>query len=170
MAENRSVPTEKMSEFGVLSINNPQFATYLIVSSLLILKMCGLTLLTIFQRYKNKVFISEEDMKMRPGATVETHPDVERVRRAFQNDLENIPAFLFIALAYLFIQVPDWVVHFLFYLFLIARTMHSIVYAIYVVPQPARAICFVLGLTVIGYLSFHVLIYGFVTGYLSKRV
>ncbi|XP_066244946.1 prostaglandin E synthase-like [Euwallacea similis] len=170
MAENQSVLAGKMSEFGVLSINNPQFATYLIVSSLLVLKMCGLILLTIFQRYKNKVFISEEDMKMRPGATTEAHPDVERVRRAFQNDLENIPAFLFMALVYLFIEVPDWVVHFLFYLFLIARTLHSIVYAIYVVPQPARAICFMLGLAINGYLSFHVLIYGFVTGYLGKRI
>lgn len=42
-------------EMAVLSMDNPQFATYLIVSSLLILKMCGLTLLTIFHRQKNQV-------------------------------------------------------------------------------------------------------------------
>lgn len=72
------------------------------------------------------------------------------------------------AFAYLFVGVPDWAVHFLFYLFLLARTMHSIVYAVYVIPQPARAICFLLGFAVIGYLSFHVLIYAFVVGYLGK--
>ncbi|CAG9760287.1 unnamed protein product [Ceutorhynchus assimilis] len=152
---------------SILSIENPQFSTYLIVASLLVLKMCFLTLLTIFQRQKNKVFISEEDTKVFPG-TVGANPDVERVRRAFQNDLENIPAFLFISFAYLFVGVPNWVVHFIFYLFLIARTLHSFVYAVYVIPQPARAICFIVGFFIIGYLSGHVLVYGVYSGYLGK--
>ncbi|ENN74663.1 prostaglandin E synthase [Dendroctonus ponderosae] len=170
MADILSNITSKNGEVvGVLTINNPQFATYLIVASLLILKMYGLILLTIFHRQKNKVFISEEDTKMRgDGGSVGTHPDVERVRRAFQNDLENIPAFLFISLAYLFVGVANWAVHLLFYLFLIARTLHSLVYALYVIPQPARAICFCLGLLINCYLSFHVLVYGFFTGYLGK--
>ncbi|XP_050300074.1 prostaglandin E synthase-like [Anthonomus grandis grandis] len=167
MSTNQDLAVNLQAEFGVLSIKNPQFCTYLIVTSLLILKMCGLTLLTIFHRQKNKTFISEEDTKMR-GGTVESNPDVERVRRAFLNDLENIPAFLIIGLAYLFVGVPNWVVHMLFYLFLIARVCHSFVYAVYVIPQPARAICFVLGFAIIGYMSIHVLIYGFFTGYLGK--
>jgi len=165
--EESSIGKMATFEFGILSINNNQFATYLIVTSLLILKMFGLTLLTIFHRQKNKVFISEEDANIR-GGTVESHPDVERVRRAYQNDLENIPAFMVISLAYLFIGVPDWVVHFLFYLFLIARTLHSFVYAVYVIPQPARGICFAIGSGIISYMSIHVLIYGFFTGYLGK--
>ncbi|KAL1512653.1 hypothetical protein ABEB36_002212 [Hypothenemus hampei] len=150
----------------VLSIKNPQFATYLIVASLLLLKMSALTLLTIFHRQKNRVFSNEEDTKMR-GGTVGINDDVERVRRAFQNDLENIPTFLFIGLLYLFVQVPDWVVYFLFYLFLLARTAHSIVYAVYVIPQPARALSFLLGFFVILYMSIHVLIHGFFMGYLG---
>lgn len=56
MADLSNITSSKNGEtIGVLSINNPQFATYLIVASLLILKMYGLIMLTIFHRQKNKV-------------------------------------------------------------------------------------------------------------------
>nr|AVT42177.1 microsomal glutathione S-transferase 3 [Lissorhoptrus oryzophilus] len=168
---NTTNGTNMMDQTGhfneVLSLTNHKFATYLVVSSLLILKMMALTILTIQQRFKHKVVISEEDAKAN-GGTVGNHPDVDRVRRAFQNDLENIPAFLIISLAYLFVNPPGWVVHILYYLFLLVRIGHTIVYAVYIVRQPARGICFFIGFLIIMYMSLHVLFYGLISGYGKK--
>ncbi|KAF7278540.1 hypothetical protein GWI33_008244 [Rhynchophorus ferrugineus] len=130
-----------------------------------VLKMMSLILLTIFYRMKTKVCISEEDSTIN-GATVGSHPDVERVRRAFQNDLETIPAFMIMSFFYLWVPVPDWVVHVLYYLFLVSRTLHSFVYAVYVIRQPSRAICFLIAFLILIYISVHVAIYGFIAGYL----
>ncbi|XP_030763126.1 microsomal glutathione S-transferase 1-like [Sitophilus oryzae] len=143
----------------VTSLENPKFVTYMIVCALLVLKMWWLTVLTVMKRMKHKVVMNEEDTKV-DGFTVGSHSDVERVQRAFQNDLENIPAFLFIALAYLWVSVPSWVVHFLYYLFFIARLGHSIVYAVVPIGPPTRCICFVIGFFIVTYMSLHVLIAG----------
>nr|AVT42179.1 microsomal glutathione S-transferase 4 [Lissorhoptrus oryzophilus] len=151
--------------FQILTLQNPQFATYLIVSALLILKMNALILLTIYHRMKNKVVISPEDAQFKEGTVVGSHPDVDRVRRAFQNDLENIPAFLVIGLLYLWVSSPDWAVHTLYYLFFLARLGHTLVYAVYVVPQPSRAICFFLGFLILEYMCCHVVVYAILKGY-----
>jgi len=74
------------------------------------------------------------------------------VYRAHLNDLENIPAFLFIA--YIWVQTePDIIVcHVLMWLYTLARFVHTAVYAYYPVPQPARGICFVVGLLITLYM------------------
>ncbi|XP_030753444.1 microsomal glutathione S-transferase 1-like [Sitophilus oryzae] len=151
----------------ILSLENPTFSTYLIVSSLLVLKMMGLIVLTIYHRITKKIFISEEDTAM-SGGTVGSDQDIDRVKRALQNDLENIPAFLAISLAYLWVPVPDWAVHILYYAFLILRSLHSFVYAVYVIPQPTRALCFVLSFAILGYMCSHVFVYAFSVGYFAK--
>ncbi|XP_060529966.1 microsomal glutathione S-transferase 1-like isoform X2 [Cylas formicarius] len=150
----------------ILSLDNPAFCTYVICCCLLILKMMGLVLLTIFHRQTNKVGISEEDARF--GMEVALHPNVERTRRAFLNDLENIPAFLFLSFAYLWTRPISTLVHVVYYAFLVARALHSFVYAVYVVPQPARAICFAIGFIINGYLAAHTAIYVFIVGYLKK--
>ncbi|KAF7278541.1 hypothetical protein GWI33_008245 [Rhynchophorus ferrugineus] len=123
--------------------------------------MWWLTILTIIKRFKHKVVLNDEDAKT-ANATVGSHPAVERVRRAFQNDLENIPAFLFIGLVYLFVPAPNWLIHLLYYTYLLARIGHSIVYAVYILPQPSRGICFGLSFIIVLYMSLHVLIVGFI--------
>ncbi|XP_060529100.1 prostaglandin E synthase-like [Cylas formicarius] len=143
----------------VLDLGNSAFRTYLICNCLLVLKMLGLIALTVRHRMKHKVFISEEDTKMGVGGTVGSHPDVDRVRRAFANDLETIPAFMFVSLYYLFTSTPKWIVHLLYYLFVLARIGHSIVYAIKVVKQPARAVCFLISYFILIYLTLHTLFY-----------
>lgn len=73
--------------------------------------------------------------------------------RAHLNDLENIPAFLFIS--YLYIQTdPDSTLcHVLIWAFTMARFAHTLVYAYYPVPQPARAIAFFVGLLISLYMT-----------------
>ena len=47
------------------------------------------------------MFANPEDAKDVPGSKVGSDPDVERVRRAHLNDLENIPLFIAIAAVYM---------------------------------------------------------------------
>lgn len=65
--------------------------------------------------------------------------------RVHLNDLENIPAFIFIALVYLFTNPISNVFSNLFRFFTISRYLHTVIYAVYVVPQPTRAILFWIG-------------------------
>lgn len=77
------------------------------------------------------------------------------------NDLENIPMFWIIALVYLFTRPPVALVCVLYFSFLIVRIVHTIVYAVYVVPQPTRSILFMVGLTITAYMAIHAMIIGF---------
>jgi len=72
---------------------------------------------------------------------------VERVRRNHLNDLENIPAFLFLALLYVATQPSPWAALLHFRLFAGSRILHTLVYQL-AVPQPARALCFAAGVGV----------------------
>ncbi|XP_019874598.2 prostaglandin E synthase [Aethina tumida] len=150
---------------NVLSTANPAFCSYLICVNLLILKMMGLTLLTILQRMRDKVFISAEDAAWMNGE-VKDNETVARTRRTFQNDLENIPVFFLASLAYLFTNPPLWVVNLLFIVFLVTRTLHSFVYAIYVMRQPTRATLWAVGFAITGYMAIHSAIHAFVIGYI----
>ncbi|CAH0551709.1 unnamed protein product [Brassicogethes aeneus] len=120
--------------------------------------MFALTFLTIVHRIKNKAYISSEDAAFNKGV-VKTDERVERVRRAYSNDLENIPLFFIAALSYLFINPHPAVVNTLFIVYLVARTAHSFVYAVYVVPQPARAISWFTGFGITGYMAIHSIVY-----------
>ncbi|XP_054286255.1 microsomal glutathione S-transferase 1-like isoform X2 [Macrosteles quadrilineatus] len=112
---------------------------------ILMFKMLMMSLLTFYQRYRTKAFISPEDAAAFKGEVKTEDPDVERVRRAHLNDLENIPIFLVTGLLFV-MSDPDVVVALMFFrLYTLARFAHTFVYAIYVVRQPARAIAFGVG-------------------------
>ncbi|XP_045460301.1 microsomal glutathione S-transferase 1-like [Harmonia axyridis] len=132
---------ELVSEFNRA---DKSFNLYMLCSSLLILKIMVLIVFTILTRMRNKVFISEEDAKFFKGE-VKINDDVERIRRAVQNDLENILPFLLIAYLYLYTNPPSWLVHLLFITFVVVRILHSIVYAVFVLPQPTRAVLWAIG-------------------------
>ena len=86
-------------------------------------------------------------------------PDVERVRRAHMNDLENIPMFIVTAWLFLLTDPPVNLAINLFRVFTCARILHTIVYAVVVVPQPARAISWGVGYFITIYMVFHSLFY-----------
>ncbi|PFX28176.1 Microsomal glutathione S-transferase 1 [Stylophora pistillata] len=84
-----------------------------------------MSFLTARHRIANKAFPSPEDYRRRP---VPINADVERVRRAHLNDLENIPIFMITALLYMFSGMPVtwgiWCIR----VFTAAMIFHTIVY------------------------------------------
>lgn len=105
--------------------------------------------------------ISSEDCTLGKNFEVKTHEDVDRVRRAHLNDLENIIPFIIIGLFYIFtephIEVSSW----LFRIVGICRIAHTVVYAIYPVPQPTRAILYYIVYVISLYMSLSIIVYFF---------
>jgi len=118
--------------------------------SILLGKMGLMSLLTARQRFRKMVFPTPEDTTS--GGTVSyADSDVERVRRAHQNDLENIPLFLLITHFYLTTNPSTAVASNLIRVFTASRLLHTIIY-LNGVPQPSRAISFILGLGITLYM------------------
>lgn len=84
------------------------------------------------------------------------------IRRAHQNDLENIPIFFAAALAYLWTQPNVYVTFILYFGFTILRTLHTIVYVLIILPQPTRALLWLGGFLITGYLAIHSALHAFV--------
>ncbi|XP_045760826.1 microsomal glutathione S-transferase 1-like [Maniola jurtina] len=125
-----------------VSIAEPAVRSYIIYSSVLALKVLGMSVLTAMVRHKRKVFANEEDAKSVRGIVKFDDPDVERTRRAHLNDLENIPAFWVLGALYLTTGPSTELATLLFRVFTAGRILHTIVYAVKPLPQPARAIAF----------------------------
>ena len=123
----------------------PAFASLVLFSVLLVLKMGAVTAITANARWQSKVVVNPEDMRVNPGSRAESQdaPATLRAKRAHLNDLENIPAFL--ALATLFTlagasATAGWAY---FGVYFIARTVHTICYLNGL--QPWRTLAFFLG-------------------------
>nr|XP_034841145.1 microsomal glutathione S-transferase 1-like [Maniola hyperantus] len=125
-----------------VTIADPAVQSYIIYSSVLALKVLGMSVLTGMVRHKKKVFANEEDAKATKGVVKFNDPDVERTRRAHLNDLENIPAFWVLGALYLTTGPATELATLLFRVFTAGRILHTIVYAVKPLPQPARAIAF----------------------------
>lgn len=74
--------------------------------------------------------------------------------RAHQNDMENILPYLSVGLFYVLTNPNPTVAKILFRVATLARFAHTFVYAIYVIPQPARGICFFIQYTITIYMAF----------------
>ncbi|XP_063833291.1 microsomal glutathione S-transferase 1-like [Ostrinia nubilalis] len=125
-----------------ISLDNPAVQSYLFYSGVLSLKMLGMSSLTARQRFAKKVFANEEDASSAKGVVKFDDPDVERVRRAHLNDLENIPVFFAVGALYLTTAPDNDLAVNLFRAYAAGRILHTVVYAIKPLPQPARAIAF----------------------------
>jgi len=95
----------------LLSFDNKTFAVFATCAGVLGLNMIIKAPLTAIQRIKNKAFANPEDVmadqkdKEAVKKQVRIVEDVERVRRAHLNDLENIPGlFLLIWTIYTYIM------------------------------------------------------------------
>ncbi|BES92185.1 unnamed protein product [Nesidiocoris tenuis] len=129
----------------LLSLDNPVFKAYLFYSTILGLKILSVVFLIGRQRFTKKIFISPEDLRGKSAKVKTDDPDVERPRRAHQNDLENIPVFFMIALAYVLTDPSPWLAINLFRAYTVARIAHTFVYAVVVIPQPARGLSWAVG-------------------------
>jgi uncharacterized MAPEG superfamily protein len=131
----------------------PSAKPLVLFSVLLVLKMAGVAFATANARRKSKVVVNPEDTGVNPGSHVEPQdaPAVLRAKRAHLNDLENIPAFLIIALLFTLTGAPAMGGWAYFGVYFAARTLHTITYLSQ--KQPWRTICFAIGqVTLLGML------------------
>jgi len=137
-----------------ITVDNVAFYGCLTYNSILVLKMMLVALLTGTQRFRRGVPAAPEDTVAMKGKTInESDEDVDRVKRAHMNDLENIPIFFLASFAYILTDPNPTVAINLFRVYTVARFAHTFVYAIYVVRQPARSICFFIGFLITGYMA-----------------
>jgi len=128
----------------LFTLANPVFASYAFYAAVVLIKMLALTPLTTIKRFANGAFANPEDQGKKKVAY--DNQSVERVRRNHLNDLENIPAFLFIGLLYITIQPSPTIALWHFRVFAITRVIHTLAYQFAL--QPWRVIFFTFGFLV----------------------
>nr|AFM89996.1 putative glutathione S-transferase [Callorhinchus milii] len=138
------------------------FQAYATYATVVLLKMLLMGPLTGYFRVTRKAFSNPEDARAHVGKGednkkyVKTDPDVERVRRCHQNDLENIVPFIGIGLLYA-MTGPDLssaLLH--FRTFAVSRIFHSIAYLL-PLPQPGRGGSWLIGMGVTISMAYRVL-------------
>jgi len=135
-----------------ITLANPLLRNYFFYCSILVVKMMAMSLLTGAKRFIYKAFVNPEDasrQKLKPR----TDENVERVRRAHLNDLENITLFFIIGYIYVLTNPAVGFATLLFRVYTIARIVHTFVYAVVVIPQPARALSWFVGYGITGYMA-----------------
>ncbi|XP_076152442.1 microsomal glutathione S-transferase 1-like [Alosa pseudoharengus] len=138
-----------MSEV-VHMIDSEVFLAFSTYATIVTLKMMLMSPLTSYFRLTRKAFANMEDTtldlsKEDKKKMVKVDPDVERVRRCHQNDLENVIPFLVVGLLYALTGPPLSSALLHFRVFVGSRFCHSVAYLV-ALPQPSRALCFLVGL------------------------
>jgi len=129
---------------NLLTLSNPVFVNYAFYGSIVLAKMMGMSFLTAIKRIGHGVFANPEDAKTFGQKKVITeHEGVERVRRNHLNDMENIPAFLFLGLLYVASNPTPGVALWHFRIFVASRLIHTLSYQLAL--QPFRGISFGVG-------------------------
>ncbi len=122
-------------------MNDPVFRVYTLCTGLLVLKMLILGTTVGITRMVKGEFISPEDYALAGKTAPATgHPTIERLRRAHQNDLENIPAFFVVGALYALTGPSYTVAIWLYGIFTVARYLHTTFYA--AGAQPWRTLAF----------------------------
>lgn len=80
--------------------------------------------------------------------------------RAHRNDMENILPYLSAGLFYVMTDPNPTLAIILFPVTTIARLLHTFVYAVYVVRQPARAILYTIHICITLYMAFMCIVHG----------
>ncbi|KAG7236820.1 hypothetical protein INR49_000197 [Caranx melampygus] len=144
---------EKLMENDVFKA----FATY---AAIVIVKMLLMGPMTGYFRVTRGAFSNEEDVSRKSAEEkkklLRTHPDVERVRRCHQNDLENIIPFVVIGLLYTLTgpELSSALLH--FRIFVGSRICHTIAY-VGALPQPSRGLSWIVGMVVTFCMAYRVL-------------
>jgi uncharacterized MAPEG superfamily protein len=134
-----------------LLAESPAFQPLVLASVLLVLKMSAVAFVTANARRKARIVLNPEDVGVNPGsqAADSEAPAVLRAQRAHRNDVENIPAFLVLALLFTLAggsTLAGWAY---FGTYFVARLLHTVCYLNAV--QPWRTAAFAVGqLTLLG--------------------
>jgi len=120
---------------------DPTMRLFAIVALVLVLKMALTGFYTSSIRIRRRVYATPEDYAFQ-GIAAKGAPDadVERVRRAHQNDLENILPFLPVGFFFALIHPPYLAAEILMIAFAVGRILHTIFYVRSM--QPHRTIAF----------------------------
>ena len=122
-------------------LHNPALRLFGITYLILVVKMVAVGWATSFYRIRDKAFATPEDYALRglPPKTV-VHEDIERVRRAHRNDLENILPYFGVGLLYALTNPSPTAAKIYFIGYTAARILHSVCYLLSL--QPWRSIAF----------------------------
>jgi uncharacterized MAPEG superfamily protein len=118
---------------------------YAVATMLLFLKMFAISAYQGFHRIGKSTFKTPEDAAFvgaKPAA--EELPQVQRAAKAWLNDLENIPIFLALGVAYLLVEASPGSAAWLFLTFTGARYLHTVFYLAGV--QPWRTVAYAVGI------------------------
>jgi microsomal prostaglandin-E synthase 1 len=123
----------------------PAFALYALCSAILIISLYAIGFYTAKVRNDRKAIVNHEDVKVNSGAAVVDveHPDVQRLKRAHMNAIENAVPFFVIAFIYTQTSPSLTVARGLFFTFVAIRVLHAIFYA--TAKQPFRTAAFTVG-------------------------
>lgn len=123
------------TDITTLSLDNPVFHTYVLVASIMLLKLMFQPWMTVARMMKvGAGFRSPEDAKKsplnpRPEPTqLEVNEYVDRSRRLNLNDLESIPGFLAAGFLFVLVDPPLLLAQVLLWTYLVSRAAHFIAY------------------------------------------
>lgn len=135
----------------MLAVDVELFKVFGFWGSILALKVLAMAPLTARYRFAKKIFINPDDVVFAKKGTISNNdPDIERVRRAHLNDLENIPIWYIVTALWLTTGPSAWLAGILIKAFVFARITHTLVYAVCPM-QPQRALCFFVGISITWY-------------------
>lgn len=121
----------------------PALQAYAVCAALLVLKMWLTGNATGLLRVLRGVYITPEDYAFTGKPDTGKDETIERLRRAHQNDLENVLPFLAVGAVYAATGPSATLAGWLFAIFTVARIVHTVVYAMGL--QPWRTIAFEAG-------------------------
>ncbi|KAG5682643.1 hypothetical protein PVAND_011982 [Polypedilum vanderplanki] len=145
-----------MGILDAISLENEVFRAYAFWTAITVLKMLIMSPLTGRLRFKNKTFANAEDVKFTSpkGKAKFDDEEVERVRRAHRNDLENCIPFMIIGLFYVLTNPVASIAINIFRAGAISRILHTISYLNSLQPWRALSFFVCLGCTI--YMSIQV--------------
>ncbi len=125
-------------------LSDPTMRLFAVCAAILVLKMLVTANITGILRTAHRHYATPEDYRFFGQEPVTARDEqIERVRRAHQNDLENILPFLGIGFVYALTGPSYGVAWWLFVLFTLARILHTVTYLAGL--QPWRTIAFAVG-------------------------
>jgi glutathione S-transferase len=128
----------------MIDLQSSAFGPYALGSAILVLQLLALALYTGTVRVLRKKWVNPEDAKVNKGEHVDQdHEDVQRVRRAHYNLLENAVPFFVIGALYAATGAPHKGAVIYTATFVGVRLLHTVFYLLGI--QPFRTIMFAIG-------------------------
>ena len=126
-------------------MTQPVFQLYAICTAILVIILYGLGFYTAKIRADRKKIVNYEDVKVNSGAEVVDveHADVQRIKRAHLNSLENAVPFFILGFIYSQTSPSMGMAQGLFFTFVGVRLLHAIFYL--TARQPFRTLSFGIG-------------------------